>query len=75
MTEHPLQRDALAPGAEDRARDQMLVAAGGDPALARALWGLAHGLTILELNGRFPPDADLDAAWEQGLDAFRARLP
>jgi len=36
---------------------------------------LAHGLTILELNGRFPADADLDAAWEQGLDAFRARLP
>ena len=75
MTEHPLQREELAPGAEDRASDQMLVAAGGDPALARALWGLAHGLTILELNGRFPADADLDAAWEQGLDAFRARLP
>ena len=75
MTEHPLQRDALVPGAEDRASAHVLVAAGGDPALARALWGLAHGLTILELNGRFPADADLDAAWEQGLDAFRARLP
>ena len=75
MTEDPLQREELAPGAEDRASGQVLVAAGGDPALARALWGLAHGLTILELNGRFPADADLDAAWEQGLDAFRARLP
>ena len=23
-------------------------------------------MTILELNGRFPPDADLDAAWRRG---------
>jgi hypothetical protein len=30
----------------------------------------AHGMTILELNRRFPPDADLDAAWEQGIRAF-----
>jgi hypothetical protein len=28
-------------------------------------------MTILELNRRFPPDADLDAAWQRGLDAFR----
>jgi hypothetical protein len=28
-------------------------------------------MTILELNGRFPDDADLDAAWQRGLDAFR----
>jgi hypothetical protein len=27
----------------------------------------------LELNGRFPPDADLDAAWAHGLAAFRSR--
>jgi hypothetical protein len=27
-------------------------------------------MTILELDGRFPPDADLDAAWEQGVRAF-----
>jgi hypothetical protein len=31
-----------------------------------------HGLTILELDDRFPPDAELDRAWERGLDAFRA---
>jgi hypothetical protein len=26
---------------------------------------------MLELNGRFPPGADLDAAWEAGMRAFR----
>jgi hypothetical protein len=30
-------------------------------------------MTILELNGRFPPDADLDAAWRAGLRALGAR--
>lgn len=30
-----------------------------------------HGMTILELNNRFPPDADLDAAWKSGIAAFR----
>jgi len=30
-------------------------------------------MTILELNNRFPPDADLDAAWARGIDAFRPR--
>jgi hypothetical protein len=28
-------------------------------------------MTILELNGRFPPGADLDAAWREGLRALR----
>jgi len=32
-------------------------------------------MTILELDRRFPPDADLDAAWQRGLDAFRSTTP
>jgi hypothetical protein len=28
-------------------------------------------MTILELNGRFPLGADLDAAWTAGMRAFR----
>jgi hypothetical protein len=75
MTEHPLQRERLAPGAEDRARRPALRAVRDDADLARALWAFVHGLTILELNDRFPPDADVDAAWACGLEAFRARLP
>jgi hypothetical protein len=45
-------------------------AAGGDRDLARAAWAFAHGTTLLELNRRFPPDADLDAAWHRGLGAL-----
>jgi AcrR family transcriptional regulator len=73
MTERPLQRDRLATGVEARAAAPVLHAVGDDPDAARALWAFAHGMTILELNGRFPPDADLDAAWERGLEAFRPR--
>jgi len=71
MTERPLQRDRLVPGVEERAARPLAEAVGGDRDRARAVWAFAHGMTILELNGRFPPDADLDAAWRRGLDAFR----
>ena len=71
MTERPLARDRLAPGVEDRAAAPIVRAVGGDPDLARAVWAFAHGMTILELNGRFPPGADLDAAWAAGMRAFR----
>jgi AcrR family transcriptional regulator len=74
MTERPLQRERLKPGVEDRAAAPVVEAVGGDVDSARALWAFAHGMTILELNGRFPPGADLDAAWRRGLDAFRPRL-
>ena len=43
----------------------------GDPDRARAV-GFAHGMVILELDGRFPPGADLEAAWAAGLAAFGA---
>jgi hypothetical protein len=28
-------------------------------------------MIMLELAGRFPPGADLDAAWQQGITAFQ----
>jgi AcrR family transcriptional regulator len=71
MTERPLRRDLLDPGVEGRAALPLVEAAGGDEALARAAWAFAHGMTVLELNGRFPPGADLDAAWREGLRGFR----
>ena len=70
MTERPLDRDALVPGVEDRAALPVYLAVGEDPDLARAAWAFAHGMTNLELNERFPPGADLDAAWERGVAAF-----
>jgi hypothetical protein len=71
MTARELDRGLLAEGVEQRAAATLVAAAGGDADLARAMWAFAHGMTILELDRRFPPDADLDAAWRRGLDAFR----
>jgi AcrR family transcriptional regulator len=73
MTERELNRELLTPGVEQRAGRPVYEAVGRDPDLARAAWAFAHGMTILELDRRFPPDADLDAAWERGMDGFRPR--
>ena len=71
MTAGPLPRERLRPGVEARAAAP-IVRAVGDPDRARAVWAFAHGMVSLELDGRFPPDADLDAAWAAGLTAFGA---
>jgi AcrR family transcriptional regulator len=68
----PLDRDRLTPGVEDRAAAPVVAAAGGDEHRSRALWAAAHGLVALELNDRFPPGADLDAAWAAMVEAFGA---
>ena len=72
MTERPLDRDRLPAGLEERTAAPLVAAVGGDPDLARAAWAFAHGMTILELNGRFPEGADLDAAWTRGVEALFA---
>ncbi|HEY3061493.1 MAG TPA: TetR/AcrR family transcriptional regulator [Chloroflexota bacterium] len=72
MTTRPLPRERLAPGVEAAAVAPLLVAVGGDLNTARALWGMAHGLALLELDGRLPPDADIDAAWRVGVEALAA---
>lgn len=74
MTSGPLPRERLRPGVEARAAAP-IVRAVGDPDLARAVWAFIHGMVILELSGRFPADADLDAAWSAGLTAFGAAGP
>ena len=70
MFEGPLPRERLVPGAEQRAAAPVIAAAGGDGDRARALFAFAHGMVILELDDRFPPGADLAAAWARGLSAF-----
>jgi AcrR family transcriptional regulator len=75
MYDGSLDRSLLAPGSEDRAVVPVVRALGGDGDLARAVFAFAHGMTILELNDRFPPGADLDAAWRRGLAALRASIP
>ncbi|MFJ9866142.1 TetR/AcrR family transcriptional regulator [Streptomyces sp. NPDC101165] len=68
--EQPLPRPELPEGLEDRAALPLLRACAGDLDLARAVWAFAHGMVILEIHGRFPADADLDAAWKRGLKAL-----
>jgi AcrR family transcriptional regulator len=75
MFNGPLPRERLVPGAEARAAAPVIAAVGGDPDRARALYAFAHGMVILELDGRFPEGADLDAAWARGLGAFEGVRP
>lgn len=72
LHDRPLRRDLLPTGVEARAAAPLLAATGSTDR-ARAVWAFAHGMTILELNGRFPPDADLDAAWHDGIRALTKR--
>lgn len=73
MSQGRLPRERLVPGAEARAATAVIAAVGDDPDRARALFAFAHGMVILELDDRFPPGADLDAAWAHGLSAFVPR--
>jgi AcrR family transcriptional regulator len=70
MNYQPLRRDLLPGGLEEAASRPLAEAAGHDEALARAIWAFAHGMVSLEIDGRFPPHADLDEAWRAGLRAF-----
>jgi AcrR family transcriptional regulator len=70
MTSGPLPRELLTPGVEDRAAQPLFDMLEGDADHARAAWAFAHGMAILELDGRFPPGADLAEAWRRGIGAF-----
>jgi AcrR family transcriptional regulator len=70
MNYQPLRRDLLPDGLEARAAQPLAEAVGYDEARARAVWAFAHGMVSLEIDGRFPPRADLDEAWRAGLAAF-----
>lgn len=69
-TRRPLARESLGPGIEDAAAAPLVEAVDGDEHRARAAWAAAHGLVDLERADRFPPGADLDAAWDAVVTAF-----
>ena len=75
LTNRPLPRGRLPAGVEARAARPLLDAVGGSLAAARAVWGLAHGLVSLQLSDRFPPGADIDAAWEVGIAMVTTSRP
>ena len=70
MTERPLPRESMPPGLEERTAAP-LVRATGHPVRARAAWAFLHGMTMLELNRRFPTDGLTESAWQSGIAAFQ----
>jgi AcrR family transcriptional regulator len=70
MNSAPLPRHLLPPGVEEATALPLVRVVGGEVDRARAVWAFAHGMVILELDGRFPPGANLDSAWRTGLAAF-----
>lgn len=71
MTAGPLPRHLMSPGVEERTAAP-LAQVLPHPDLARAAFAFAHGMSMLELDGRFPPDADIAAAWRAGTHALQA---
>jgi AcrR family transcriptional regulator len=67
-----MERSEVRDGDVEKRAAAPWLAVAGDPDLARAVWAFAHGMVQLELAGRFPAGADLDAAWWEGTEAFRA---
>ncbi len=74
MTDQPLPRDELPEGVEERSVAYVLEALAGDRDCARAAWAFAHGMVTLELADRFPPDADIAAAWRTGIESIVANV-
>ncbi|WP_411699530.1 TetR-like C-terminal domain-containing protein [Conyzicola sp.] len=37
-----------------------------------SFWAWGHGILVLELLGRFPPEVDLDLMWESMIDSVSA---
>jgi len=70
LSARPLPRERLPEGLESRAAAPLLTFTGGNVDIARAAWAAINGLVDLELAGRFPADADIDAACAAIVDAF-----
>jgi AcrR family transcriptional regulator len=66
-----LRRDLLPECLEEWA-GQPFFFATGDPFRSQALWSFAHGMVILEIDGRYPEGSDLDRTWSAGAAAFDA---
>lgn len=73
-TTGPLPRADLPDGLEDWSGAPFFLATGGDPHLAQALWSLAHGMTILELDQRYPSGSAPDESWHAAATLFTTPL-
>lgn len=60
----PLDRPALPDGLEEWS-GRPFFEVTGDAHAAQALWAAAHGMAILEIDGRFPTGAAPDETWAE----------
>lgn len=68
-TSGSLDRDSLPAGLEDWSGSPFLEVTG-EPHRAQALWAAAHGMVILELDGRFPTGRAPEATWRELVRHF-----
>jgi AcrR family transcriptional regulator len=68
-TSGQLRRDLLPECLEEWAGQPFFFAAG-DPHRSQALWSLAHGMVILEIDDRYPDSSQLDRTWRAAAAAF-----
>jgi AcrR family transcriptional regulator len=68
-TSGPIDRDALPPGLEEWSGQPFFLATG-EPHKAQALWSLAHGMVILEIDDRYADPSELDLTWQAAATAF-----
>jgi AcrR family transcriptional regulator len=68
-TSSAFPRADLLEGLEDWAGEPFFLVTG-EPHRSQALWALAHGTMILELDDRFVDGSDLDLTWQAGAAAF-----
>ncbi|MBB3037958.1 TetR/AcrR family transcriptional regulator [Hoyosella altamirensis] len=72
-TSGEMPRADLPDGLEEWAGSPFFLVTG-DPYDAQALWSFAHGMSILEIDNRYPPGSELDRTWERGIRAFTNSL-
>lgn len=72
MMSRPLDRSRIPRDIESGGARPLLAVVGNQDR-ARAVWAAAHGLAVLEIADRFPPGADINAAWTALIDAFADR--
>lgn len=71
MTGQAFPREDLPSDLEEWAGTPFYLAAGKDPVRAQALWAFAHGMAVLEIDGRFAGDGSpATGVWEAGARAL-----
>lgn len=69
-TTGPLLRSGLPDGLEGWSGAPFFIVTGTNPHLAQALWSLAHGMAILELDQRYPSGSAPEKTWQAAAALF-----